>query len=151
MRKTNREKGYWSHLNFKGGCKRQFVKLSRSISASIVSLFNYYTCCPKNPIYLVFFSENSLQAELSFLLHSLLTSTGNGSKLTVLNLRGGYLATESSRDTSRVVRAHLATAELLKKNARDTAGPSHSQQTYHGTCVLNSAVPRLNSEHIHPN
>ena len=95
----------------------------------------------KNPIYWVFFSENSLQAELSFLLHSLLTSTGNGSKLTVLNMRGGYLATESSRDTSRVVRAHLTTAELLKKNARDTAGPSHSQQTYHGTCVLNSAVP----------
>ena len=39
----------------------------------------------------------------------------------MLNMHGGYLAIESSRDTN-VVWAHLTTAELLYRNAPDTAG-----------------------------
>ena len=54
-------------------------------------------------------------------------------------MRGSYLATESSRDT-HVVWAHLTTAELLYRNAPDTAGLSHIQLTYQGACGLKCVV-----------
>ena len=53
-------------------------------------------------------------------------------------MRGGYLATESSRETSHGVRAHFTPVELLQRNAPDIAGPSHLQQTLNKP--LNNAV-----------
>ena len=74
-----------------------------------------------------------------------LTSTGKSvlchrSKLTVLSIRGGYLAIESSRDASCCVGSLNNSGITVKECAGHTAGSSHSQQTYHGACGLKSAV-----------
>ena len=54
-------------------------------------------------------------------------------------MRGGYLATESSHDTSCCL-GSLNYSGIKVSNKRDTAGSSHSQQTYHGACGFKSAV-----------
>ena len=54
-------------------------------------------------------------------------------------MRGGYLATESSRDTPCQV-GSLNNSGITVRNAQDTVGSSHNQQTYHGVVCLKSAV-----------
>ena len=53
-------------------------------------------------------------------------------------MRGGYLATESSHDTSCCM-GSVNNSGITVKDARDTAGSSHSQQTWRGACGLKSA------------
>ena len=55
-------------------------------------------------------------------------------------MRGGYLATESSRDTSCRMGSLKNSGITVKECAGHTASSSHSQQTHHGACGLKSAV-----------
>ena len=64
----------------------------------------------------------------------------HGSKLTELSMRGGYLATESSHDTSLCVDSRNNSGISLKEYMWQSACPSYSQQTYHGACGFKSAV-----------
>ena len=82
----------------------------------------------------------SLQSGVSFLLRqeNKKRHLCHRSKLTVLSLRIGYLATESSRDTLCCVGSLNNSGITVKE--WDTAGSSHSQQTYHGACGLKTAV-----------
>ena len=61
----------------------------------------------------------------------------HGSKLTVLGTRGGYLATEPSRDTSGCV-GSINNSGITIKECGGTLG--HSQQTYHGARGLKSVI-----------
>ena len=45
--------------------------------------------------------------------------------------------------SDHVVRAHFTTAELIKRSARDAAGSSHSQQTWHGACGFKRVSSRV--------
>ena len=103
------------------------------------------------------------------------TDVCHESKLTVLSMHAGYLATESKCDSSlynsritvkvcvrhsypkshsanischvisyhaisyHVMSYHAISYHVISCHLRDTAAPSHIQQTYHGTCILNGS------------